>query len=180
MAPMDDQRNSSSLELGFARYGAYSIQGNPSDAPLPFPPPFPAQPPQHLTPTAPIFERRFTSIRRSSQSSGDDPRHFLWPRAPQEDYEMVYQQEEFPDEGSPKPLLVRQGIPLDPMENASEFVKKLFKFVSWFVFDLFAFNPHARALEDPRFQSVMCWGHLGDRFMIKVCTFFFFFSLDNS
>jgi hypothetical protein len=84
---------------------------------------------------------------------------------------MVYQQE-FPEEESPEPLLVRPGIQPNPIENASEFVKKLFKFVSWFVFDLFAFNPHSRALEDPRFQSVMCWGPLGDRFTIKVCVLF--------
>jgi len=175
MAPMDDQRNSSSPEMGFAGYGAYNVnrQEFPSGISLPFPPQFAAHEPRCLTPAVPIFAGRFTSIRRSSQSSVDDPRPFLRPRdqPSQNDYEMTYQQEEFPEEESPEPSL-EQGIPTDPMENTSEFVKMLFKFVSSFTFDIFAFNPRASALEDPIFQSVMCWSLLGDCFMIKVCPLF--------
>jgi len=172
---MDDQRNSSSPELGFARYGAYNTQGSPSDTPLLFSPPFPAQEPRYLTPAVPIYERRFNTIRRLSQSSVGDPGHFLPPRALEDraSYEIPYQQEEYPEELSPEPLLARQGIPPDAMVNASDFVKKLFKFVSWSVFDPFVFNPYASALEDPMLQSVICWGPLGDRLVIKVCVIFF-------
>jgi hypothetical protein len=173
MAPTDDQRNSSSPEIGFAGYGAYNVnrQEFPSDTPLPFSPQFPAHEPRCLTPAVPIFERGFTSIRRSWQSSVNDPRPFLRPhnQPSQNNYEMTYQQEEFPE--SPEPSL-KQGIPTDPMDNASEFVKILFKFVSSFTFDIFTFNPRASALEDRIFQSVICWGLLGDCFMIKVCTLF--------
>lgn len=152
---MDDQRNSSSPEMGFARYGAYNIQGEPSDIPLPFSPPFPAQQPQYLTPTVPIFEDGFAPLHRSSQISVDTPGHFLQPRAPQDrahqnDYEMTHRHEEFAEDEAPEPLVVRRELLADPMENASEFVKKLFK-----------------ALEDPIFQPVMCWGPLGEWFMIK-------------
>lgn len=132
MAPMDDQRDSSSPEMGFVGYGA-NIRGSPSDTSLPFPSSFPAQQPWYLTPGLPVFEERFGSIRRSSQGSVDDPGPYLRPRAPQgenqNDHEMTYQQNEFED-GSPEPLLLRQGILSDPMENANEFVRKLFKFVS--------------------------------------------------
>jgi hypothetical protein len=143
MAPMDDQRDSSSPEMGFVGYGACNIRGSPTDTSLPFPPPFPAQQPWYLTSGVPIFEERFSSIRRLSQSSVDDPGPYLRPRAPQDrasqnDHEMTYQQSGFEDE-SLEPLLMRQGILSDPMENANEFVRKLFKFVSWFLFDIFAF-----------------------------------------
>lgn len=172
MAPTDDQRNSSSPELGFTGYGAYNRQESSSNTPLPFPPQFAAHESRCLTPAVPIFSRRFTSIRRSSQSSADDPGPFLRPqdRPSQSNYEMTYQQEEF-SRVSPEPLL-EQGIPTDPMENASEFVKMLFKFVSLLTFDIFVFNPSASALGDPIFQSVICWSLLGDCFMIKVCTVF--------
>jgi len=143
MAPMDDQRYSSSPEMGFTGYRGYNIQGPPSETPLPLPPLFPAQQPRYLTPTVPIFERGFTSIRRSSQSSVNDAGPFLRPqdRASQHNYAMNYPQfeEEFPEEDSPEPVFVKPGIQPELMENASEFVKKLFKFVSSFEFRYFSF-----------------------------------------
>jgi len=123
MAPMDDQRDSSSPEMGFAGYDTYHIQGSPSDTSLPYPPPFSPHQPWYLASEVPSFEGRFSSIRRSSQSSLDDP--YLRPRAPQD------RANEFAEDESPDPLLMKQGILSDPMENANEFVRKLFKFVSW-------------------------------------------------
>jgi len=58
----------------------------------------------------------------------------------------------------------------DPMPSTSDFVKKLYKSVSFSpAFSAFTnvFSP--RMLEDPTFQSVVSWGPLGDCFVVKAC-----------
>ena len=58
----------------------------------------------------------------------------------------------------------------DPMPSTSDFVKKLYKSVSA---DRSAYTRaftslfRRRMLEDPSFQSVVCWGPLGDCFVVK-------------
>ena len=58
--------------------------------------------------------------------------------------------------------------PDDPMPSTSDFVKKLYKYVVSLP-SLSAIPPTCspRMLEDPTFQSVVCWGPQGDCFVVK-------------
>jgi osomolarity two-component system response regulator SKN7 len=54
----------------------------------------------------------------------------------------------------------------DPMPSTSDFVKKLYKYVS--ILSVASSLNMYRMLEDPSFQGVVAWGPNGDCFVVKV------------
>ena len=83
---------------------------------------------------------------------------------------MVYNIDEKPSAQQPTLPSQQPRTAEDPMPSTSDFVKKLYKSVSA---DRSAYTRaftslfRRRMLEDPSFQSVVCWGPLGDCFVVK-------------